>query len=320
MNTFTQKIRSTSICLVTAAVIAAPGIGHAGWFSNKVSTASKKVTQVVKSTNSQVQNKAENLPGPWGDAADFAENGIAGIKDRVEDMAAKLEDMYSQIEDNRPLLNALKDGHMVQQLTEVVSYINESQQDYQDFAQHGVYTLRGDITDLVNRVTEISDKMNLDGKLSDQLQKAADMVDSIPATFLYPLVISGIDQSVRDMVARLGQLRDDLELIVTLPLERDVFLYPEQHRDALCSLVTDSATQLAVLNARIDYDAWTIAKIGGLMPEDLTISATVVGGGGATVSKFPVQYIVKAVEAILEVIQLRLDSYSSIADTLDCSA
>ena len=62
-----------------------------------------------------------------------------------------------------------------------------------------------------------------------------------------------------------------------------------------------------------------IKNISGLIPEDLTVSATVVGGGGgggATVSKFPPQYVFKAIKAILETIQLRIKSYKSIASSM----
>ena len=208
----------------------------------------------------------------------------------------------------------------IQQLTEVVEFLNESQQDYQVFAENGVFTLRSDINELVGTVSDVSDMMNLDSKLSDQLNKAAGLIDRIPITFLFALAKSGIDQRLQDMVARFSQLRDDLVLVATLPAEKEVFLYPELHKDSLCALVTDSATQLAVLNARINYNAWTIEKASGLMPEDLTVNVTVVGGGGATVSKFPPQYIFKAISTILEVIKLRLTSYSSIAGTLECSA
>lgn len=293
MNTFTKKIYFTGICLLTAAAIAIPNVSHAGWFSDAAPV--KKITKVAKGKAGDVQAK-------------------------VGEIAGKLDEIYSQMEDNRPLLNALKNGQMVSQLTEVVEFLNESQQEYQLFAENGVITLRNDIDDLVGTVSDVSDMMNLDGKLSDQLNKAAGLVDKMPTTFLFALAKSGVDKKLQDIVARLSQLRDDLVLVVTLPVEKEVFLYPELHKDSLCNLVTDSATQLAVLNARIDYNIWSIAKVSELMPEDLTVNVTVVGGGGATVSKFPPQYIFKAITTILEVIKMRLDTYSSIAGTLECSA
>jgi len=294
MNTFTKKIYFTGICLLTAAALVAPGVSHAGWFSDAPKPF-KKVSQVVKGKAGDVQAK-------------------------VGDIAGKLDEIYSQMEDNRPLLNALKNGKMMKQLTEVVTYLNESQQDYQAFAENGVYTLRDDVKNLVGTVTDVSDMLNLDGKLSDQLNKAAGLVDKMPTTFLFALAKSGVDKKLQDIVARLSQLRDDLVLVVTLPAEKEVFLYPELHKDSLCDLVNASATDLAVLNARIDYNIWSIAKVSELMPEDLTVNVTVVGGGGATISKFPPQYIFKAITAILEVIKMRLSSYASIAGTLECSA
>jgi hypothetical protein len=294
MKTLTRKIRSTGICLITSIAIAAPGIGHAGWFSTPRPVV-KKVTQTVRTGASNVQGK-------------------------LGEIAGKLNEMYAQMKDKRPLVNALKNGKMMQQLTEVVQYLNESQQDYQAFAENGVYILRQDIKDLVGTVSSISGMLNLDGKLNDQLQKSTALVDKMPVTFLFALARSGIDKRLQDILERLTRLSEDLVLVATLPLERNVYLYPEQYKDSLCPLVNDPQTkvQLAVLNARIDTNIWAIDTVSDLIPEDLTVSATVVGGGGATVSKFPPQYIFKAMKTILSAIKLRTDNYKSIAESM-CS-
>ena len=298
MRTLTQQIRFTGICVITAAVIATPAVGQAGLFR-----------QGIKPPTPQaVVNKTARV----------AKSGVASIQNKVGDIANKLDDIYSRLEDNRPLLDVLENGQMVQQLTEVVEFINESQDEFRLFAEDGVHTLRADVKELASTVTDITNMLSLDSDFGDQLQKSAGVVDRIPVVFLFALAKSGVDQQLQDFVARLRQLGEDLLLIATLPPESVVFLHPEAHQDSLCPLVsnTSTMTQLAVLKARITYNAWTVNTISGLLPEDLTVNVTVVGGGGATVAKFPLQYIFKSITAVLELIQTRLDTYESIADSM----
>jgi hypothetical protein len=310
MKTLTQTIRNTGICLITAVVIFAPGIAHAGWLGSPKPVLNK-VTQTVRTGISSVQNEVTQT----------VSTGVSNIQGNADGIGGRLGEMYERLDDSRPLVDALKNGKMMQQLTEVVQYLNESQQEYQAFADNGVYLLRQDIKDLAYTVASIGDMLNLDGKLGDQLHKASALVDRIPAVFLFALARSGIDKRLQDMLARLGRLGDDLVLFATLPPESEVFLYPEQYRDDICPLVNDRQTkvQLAVLNARIDTNIWAIDTVSGLIPEDLDVSATVVGGGGATVSKFPPQYIFKAMKTILSAVKLRMDNYKSIADSMCAS-
>ena len=300
MNTLARKIRLSGICLVTAAAIALPCAGQAGSFGSVVKSAAPSA--VVKK------------------AARTAGKGVTSVQDAVGDIADKLDEVYSRIEDNRPLLNVLNNGQMVQQLTDVVEFLNESQEEFQQFAESGVYVLREDVKELAYTVTDISDMLNLDSNLSEQLQKSAELVDRMPAVFLFALAKSGIDRQLQDFVTMMRQLGDDLLLIAALPPETAVFLYPEQHMDSLCPLVNDPSvrTRLAVLKALVNYNLFTINTVSGLLPEDLTVNVTVVGGGGATFAKFPLQYIFKAITAVLELIQVRLESYESIAGSM-CS-
>jgi len=290
MKNLTQKIRTTGICLITACAIALPTAGHAGWFSD--SKPVKKITKKVKAT-----------PG--------------NIKAKVEDISKKINEVSAQLRENQPLANALKDSNMVARLAEMAQYMNEYQQDFQEFNARGADELRYDIQDLVNTVTDITEQMGMDGKMAEQLQQAAGMVDKMPAAFLYTLAKSGISYKIQATRDRLVQLKDDLVLIATLPPEKDAFIYPESYKAELCPLVQDKKmkTQLAVLGARLKYNSWSIEKIGKLMPDDFTISVTVVGGGGATI-KFPGQYLVTAMETVIGVIEMRIEAYKSIADAM----
>ena len=288
MNTFTKSLRTSSICLITAAALSLPGIAHAGWFSE---------TRVAKKVNTTVK------AAPTKAAA------------KIDDISSQIKDIADKMHESQPLANALKNSRMADQLIEVMGFINESQQDYELYVDNYDYQMRADIGELVGSVTDITTLLGMDSKATDQLHKATNMVNKIPAAMLYPLYKADIHHKVETIGEGFQQLVDNLGVIVDLPLPQQLYLNPEQYRAKLCPLVKDRKTQvmLAVLNARIQNNKFAIKTAMDLMPEDLTVSATVVGGGGLTVSKFPPQYIFKAVNFVLESIELRLNNYKSIA-------
>jgi len=305
MKTRTQKMFSTGICLIVVAVLSLPGTGHAGWFSD--SKPLKKVTQTVKAAPKKVTQTVKAAPG--------------NIQDKVEDISSRINEISDQLRESRPLMDMMKNGHLMGQLTEVVQFLNESQQDYYDFAGDGEFVMRDDIDRLLRSVGNLINALGMEGKMGDQLQKASGLVDKIPTTFLYPLFKAGIGAKITEIRDRFEVLVDDVTLIATLPQEEDVYLYPESYKAELCPLVKDDQTklQLAVLEAKLEAATWQNKTITGYMPEDLTVSLTVVGGGGATVAKFPGQYIFKIIDTVIGSIQLRLKNYKSIADTM-CQA
>ena len=291
MNTLTQKIRSTTICLVTVAAIALPGTSQAGWFSD--SKPARKISHVAHATAGNLQHK-------------------------VSDISTKINEMAAQMAESRPLADAMKNGRLMAHLTELVHYVNEYQQEFQNFNNSGADEMRQDIKNLVNAVTGITDVLGMDSKVVDQLQRASNIIDKMPATFLYPLAKSGLSDKIKATRDRFLQLKDNLALIATLPREKDVFLYPDSYKADLCPLVTDAQTktQLAVLGARIKYNKFVIEQMSKLVPEDLTINIEVIGGGGATIAKFPPQYLFKAMETILGMVEMRIDAYKSIGEAM----
>lgn len=303
MKTRTKKLFSTGVCLIVVAVVGLPGIGHAGWkdHSNNLRA---KVTQTVKAAPKKVTQTAKATPG--------------NIKAKVEDISSRVNEISTQLRESRPLMDMMKNGHLMEQLTEVMQFLNESQKDYYDFAGHGEFVMREDIAGLVGSVGNLTNALGMEGKMGDQLQKASGLVDKIPTTFLYPLFKAGIGAKITEIRDRFEVLVDDVTLIATLPQEEDAYLYPESYKAELCPLVNDAQTklQLAVLEAKLNAVTWQNKTITGYMPQDLTISLTVVGGGGATVSKFPAQYIFKIIDTVVGSIHLRLKNYKSIAKTM----
>lgn len=291
MNTLTHKMRTTTICLVTAAAIVIPGTSQAGWFSD--SKPARKISHVAHATAGNLQHK-------------------------VSDISTKINEMAAQMAQSRPLADAMKNGRMMSHLTELVHYINDYQKDFQDFNNQGAGEMRDDIRRLVRSITGVINTMGMDNKVVDQMQHAADIVDKMPATFLYPLAKSGLKDKINDSRVRFEQLKENLTLIATLPPVKDVLLYPESYKADICPLVKDDHTkiQLAVLGVRIKRSKWGIDMMSKLVPEDLTINVEVVGGGGATIAKFPAQYLFKAIDTVLDVIEMRIDTYKSIGDAM----
>ncbi len=302
MNTLTQKMRTTTICLITVAAIALPGISQAGWFSS--SKPVKSVSHIAHRTTGSVRHAATSTAG--------------SIKDKVTDISSKVNEMAAQFAESRPLADAMKNGKMMSHLTEMVHYINDYQKDYEDFNNRGADEMRDDIRRLVSSVNGVISTLGMDNKVADQMQRAADIIEKVPATFLYPLAKSGLSEKLKATRDRFLQMKDDVTLIATLPREKDVLLYPESYKADLCPLVNDYHTkvQLAVLSARIKQDKYAVDLMSKLIPDDLTVNIEVVGGGGLTISKFPVQYLFIAMNTVLDVIEMRIDTYTSIGGAM----
>ena len=288
MKTFTKSLRTTSICLITAATLSLPGFAHAGWLSE--TKIAKKATSAVKAAPNKAATKVDN------------------ISSQINDIAEKMHE-------SQPLANALKNSKMLDQLVDVMGYINESQEDYELYIGNYDYQMRDDIDNLVGSVTDVTTLLGMDSKATDQLNQATGMIKKLPAAFLYPLYKAGIHNKIESVGDEFQQLVDSLGVIADLPLPQQVYLNPENYRSKLCPLVNDRQTKvmLAVLDARIKINKFRIKTIMDLMPKDLTISVTVVGGGGLTVSKFPPQYIFQAINFVIESIELRLNNFKSIA-------
>jgi hypothetical protein len=291
MKTFTKSIRTSSICLITAATLSLPGLAHAGWFSE--TKIAKKVTTTIKAA----PNKAVS---------------------KINDISSQIKDIADKMHESQPLANALKNSKMIDQLVDVMGFINESQKDYELYIDNYDYQMRADIDNLVGSVTDITTLLGMDSKATDQLHKATNLVKKLPAAFLYPLYKAGIHNKIETIGDGFQQLVDNLGVIADLPLPQKVYLNPENYRAKLCPLVNDRQTKvmLAVLDARIQNNKFALKTVMDLMPEDLTVSVTVVGGGGLTVSKFPPQYIFQAINFVLESIELRLNNFKSIAGAI----
>lgn len=293
MKTLMHNIRSTGICLITAVAIAAPSVGHSGWFKD-----SKSVRKVV--------TRVAATPGK--------------AKEGIEDIAAKVNEIYSQISENRPLLEQMKNSGMIENLKETFVFINEMQADYQVFADQGVYTARLDIKDVLygfGDITQAFPGAESDGKIMDKVEQAANLVDKMPAQFLY-VMDKAVGPQLSELQDKIDNIRDSLAMLPNLPSKRELYRDPMAHVDSLCELENNRAVavSIAVLQARLKEVAFVIKNIKAYLPDDLTVMASVVAGGGGTVTKHPAQYPLQILLTIVEGIDLKISNFTSIAKSV----
>lgn len=293
MKTLMHNIRSTGICLITAVAIAAPSVGQAGWFKD-----SKPVRKVV--------TRVAATPGK--------------AKEGIEDIAAKVNEIYSQISENRPLLEQMKNSRMIENLKETFVFINEMQADYQVFADQGVYTARLDIKDVLygfGDITQAFPGAESDGKIMDKVEQAANLVDKMPAQFLY-VMDKAVGPQLSELQDKIDNIRDSLAMLPNLPSKRELYRDPMAHVDSLCELENNRAVavSIAVLQARLKAVAFVIKNIKAYLPDDLTVMASVVAGGGGTVTKHPAQYPLQILLTIVEGIDLKISNFTSIAKSV----
>lgn len=302
MKNFTQKIRTTGICLITATAIALPGTGHAGWFSD-----AKPVKKVTKTVVQPLKAKA-------GAKVKSAANQLQA---RVEDMSSKLDEVYAQLENGRPLKEALENSNMMETVKEVMQYVGDSQQDYQQFANSGVYVFEQEVNDLFYDLTDIIETMQLDAKLKTQINKIRDLIAKMPTQFLY-VMKKAVGERITEIRERVQQIKNNLVFVADLPSNRDMFTNPMSHKSSLCPIVQnrDKKVSYAIIMGRLSELELVAGTLNDLSPDDLYASGTAVAGGGTTVGKFPTKLITILIKHIVGSIKVNLENTKSIAEAV----
>ncbi|MGD8783901.1 MAG: hypothetical protein PVG75_05665 [Thioalkalispiraceae bacterium] len=279
------------VVLFTATMLFTPGISYAGWFGDKA----QKVKTRVKATPGNVQQK-------------------------VQDMSQKLNEIHQQIAENRPLMEKMKNGKMMDSLKEVVEFIIESQQEYQAFANRGVNGFRQDFSDMLYGfgyiINEAPALENAD-RLNDRLDTAMDLMDKIPSQFLF-IMHKAVGNKLHSISDNVNSIRNDLGQLPRLPKPSELNRDPYAFEVELCSLVNSraNAVRIAVIKNRLKTTIWTMKTITSYLPDDLTFDVTVVGGGGFTATKHPAQVPFKIPLTILEAIELSIDNRVALANAM----
>ena len=311
MNTINYKIfnsrnaRNVAVSAVMTVVIALPGTSFAGgWWANNSGVT--KVRAKVQSVKTNVVHKVEKAPGK--------------VKDKIEDVADKLNEIYAQIQDNQPLLNQIKDGPLIGAIGDTLQFLQENQAEYQQFvSQEGEY-FRDDIRNLLSDFIDISQEFPVarqKSKVVEQMQKALTLIDKLPPVFLYPMY-KAIGPKLEEMQLMISSLRTKLAALPELPPLKDLYMDPMAHAESMCNFVTDKkvAVHVATIQAILKTGVWSVGVVLDNLPKDLTVNATVVGGGGTTVSAHPARAPFNMIKMILEGTDLGITQYTAIGKSV----
>ena len=290
---YKQIFNLKTICLLAATLMLSPGISHAGWFADKpVQKAKAKVTARVSNAAHQAQ-------------------------DRVTAMADKINEIYAQFEEGRPLINAMKDSQMVDMTKEVMLYLQEAQQDYQHFASSGVYGFEGDVNDLLDDMGDIGRKVKLGNGLEEKLDKVRNLLAKMPTQFLF-VMHKATGKGVTELRGQTQVLNTQLSVVERLPSAHDLFTAPMNYRNELCPLVNypEEKVKLAVVMAIVKRLELFAGLLNDASPDDLHVSATAVAGGGTTVSKFPTKGITLIIKHVVGSVKVYLENTKVIAEAV----
>jgi len=293
MKNLTNKMRTTGICLLTVAAIALPTAANAGWFTNKQPV--KKVVQKAKAT-----------PG--------------NIAAKVTDISIKINEMAAQMAESRPLMSKVKESNMMSTLKEVIEFVGEQQQDYQAFASNDIYGFRQNFQNMLSGfggiVNDFPAIENAD-RLNNSLTKAGDMINKMPSQFLY-IMDKAVGEKLITINAKVADIRNDLAKLPQLPSPRVLMQNPMAYETELCTIVEsrETAVTIAVIQAKLKSAIWSLNTVRGYLPDDLTLSATAVAGGGFTAAIHPAQIPLKTPLVVLEAVDLAIDNNVSIANAM----
>jgi hypothetical protein len=293
MKILTQKMRTTGICLITAAAITLPTVANAGWFNK--SKPAQKIAAKAKATSGNITAK-------------------------VSDISQKINEMANQMKESRPLMNKVKSSNMMQTLKEVVEFMGEQQQEYQAFANGGVYAFRRNFQDTLQGfggvVNDFPGIENAD-RLNQKLDKAVELINKLPSQFLF-IMDKAVGEKLISVNEKISDLRKDLSKLPRLPTPRVLMQNIYAYEVELCKLVDsrEVAVTVAVIQAKLKTIMWTLNTITSYLPNDLTVSATAVAGGGFTAAIHPAKVPFQIPLTIVQAVDLGIGNNVSIANAM----
>lgn len=292
-----KQIRYSAACLVLVAAVVFPVQSRAGWFDH--------IKSAVHAKAHTATTKVDAAPG--------------NAKNRMEDLARKVNEIYSTIEEHRPLLNKIRDGRMLNTVKQTLDFIQDTQAGYQQFADQGVYAFRSDMKNLIANFSTIGASLGQNGPVLQRLQKIKSLVDKMPTAFLY-VMHDAIGPALSELRTQTSAISNRIGILATLPNLDQVYLNPTYYAPQICPLVTDRQTvvSVAVLQAHLRVLSFRLKTIKDLLPSDLVVTADVVAGGGLTLTKNPEPVPFQIMQTIVDAINLKIANYQSIAQAV-CS-
>jgi len=290
-----KPIRYTVVCVTLAAALALPAQSQAGWLD--------QVKQAAHARAHATTTKVAAAPG--------------NARDRIQDITDKVNEIYSTIEEHRPLADKIRNSRMMDTVKETLTFVQDMQSGYQEFAANGVYTFRSDMKTLVTDFTTIGQSLGRNGSALQRLQKVDSLIDKMPTSFLF-VMHKAVGSALNELHTRATAIGQRMGTLSALPRMRKLYQHPNYYASQVCGLVNDKGTVITVaaLQTQLRSLSFTIKSIKDLLPSDLVVDADVVAGGGATVSKNPQPIPFQLMLTIVDGINLKIENYKTMATAI----
>jgi len=294
MKAHQQSIRTTArnaaLVVIFASSVVATMPAQAGWFSNIGSKVHKVTARVAAA------------PG--------------NLESKVKDISAKLNEMFQKFEDGRPLLQKMQNIHAKETLMEVVDYLRDSREDYDQFSSNESEHFRGNLQDIFSNLAQINQTMLHNDALQARFDKANRMLDKLPVSFLY-IMHKAIGAQLEDMQDKLTLLQTNLAPYANMPRMVDVMQAPRGFSNQICDLHENYKVRRAVIKVILGQLSVIADAFQNVVPHDLVVEADVVGeGGGLTWSSHPLNWIASLLDLVVNMTKEGVDDYDTIAEAI----
>ncbi len=299
----------TASALALTLSVAWTGPAEAAWLSGAVDTARSKTTAVTKRVTEAPKQVVSRTQGTIDD-----------VWKQLADMSQKLEMIYAEAWAHQPMMDRLRSGPLMQGVDAAIEFLDQRQDEFQQFENQGAEIFRQDLVALFSDLQGIMQAFPAisSDNAAQRLNKVSELIQHMPVLFLFAM-----NQAVGPQLPILKETVADIGLKLAempkLPRQRDLLADPLAYEPQLCDLVTNKrlATHIATVQARLKLASWMLKSIKDLTPSDLTLSGTVVAGGGVTVSKHPARIPFEVVGGVVvDGVSLRIDTIMTMAKTV----
>ena len=326
MKNSKQYLRISVFCLITVIAASWSGMSHARLGDrfkaaahktskvvvHRASKAANKAGKTVRRTASKIKNKLDEV-----NPAKLVHEATDGIKDKVEDIAQKLNSLSAPMQGSQELVNVIKNGRLISDMQEILLFISQRQADYERFANAGIYVFTDDLNTVIDDLGQMGSLVKMK-ELQQRLATTRELIQSMPPQFLYVL-----DKAMGKMLAEIKieveAMNKQLDLVRNLPPAIELLKHPLDHEAEICPLVEHGATRVtyAMLMARLKILNIKLDAANELMPDSVLINVNVLGGAGTNIP-FPAKPVSQIIKLIGESVELWLETSKDMAEIV-CS-
>jgi len=291
-------IRHTALGVIFASSIVATVPAQAGWFSH----AASKVQHKVQHAAANVHHTAAATVG--------------NIEDTVRDISVKVNTMYQSTQRGLPLLGNIHDAKLMENLFDMLKFMTDAREDYDDFAVNGSTQFRSDLLKIFSDLEQINETVLHRHALKEKLEKATTLVNKLPKTLLYPMY-QAFGAQLQGMDDKLAMLQQNLAPYAKMPTMKDVLSNPQSYQNDFCNFQEDHKIRRAVIKVVLGQLSVIVGVIKDVVPRDLDVDAEVVGeGAGGTITAHPAYIIASVMDVIITWVKEDVDDYETIGGAL----